>query len=122
MTGVILAGIVVVLAAGRVRPVNGVLAGLCQARQVAHQVPDASRVLAGLRCGELAVRWSRLAALHHGRRARPSLKLRHRLILPATAFAVRLGRGQWGRQALQPQRGRAADRGGEADRQVGHRR
>ena len=49
-------------------------------------------------CGELAARWSRLAALHHGRRARPSLKLRHRLILPATAYAVRLGRGQWGRR------------------------
>ena len=49
-------------------------------------------------CGELAVRWSRLAALHHGRRARPSLKLRHRLILPAAAFAVFLGRGQWGRK------------------------
>jgi type IV secretion system protein VirD4 len=49
-------------------------------------------------CGELAVRWSRLAALHHGRRARPSLKFRHRLISPATAYAVRLGRGQWGRR------------------------
>lgn len=49
-------------------------------------------------CGELATRWSRLAALHHGRRARPSLKLRHRLISPTTDFAVRLGRGQWGRR------------------------
>jgi type IV secretion system protein VirD4 len=49
-------------------------------------------------CGELAIRWSRLAALHHGRRARPSLKLRHRLISPTTDFAVRLGRGQWGRR------------------------
>jgi type IV secretion system protein VirD4 len=49
-------------------------------------------------CGELATRWSRLAALHHGRRARPALKLRHRLILPTVAFAVYLGRGQWGRR------------------------
>ena len=49
-------------------------------------------------CGELAIRWSRLAALHHGRRARPSLKLRHRLILPTVAFAVYLGRGQWWRK------------------------
>ena len=49
-------------------------------------------------CGELATRWSRLAALHHGRRARPALKLRHRLILPTTDFAVRLGRGQWARR------------------------
>ena len=27
---------------------------------------------------ELTVRWSRLAALHHGRRARPSMRLHHR--------------------------------------------
>jgi type IV secretion system protein VirD4 len=49
-------------------------------------------------CAELATRWSRLAALHHGRRARPSLKLRHRLVSPTTDFAIRLGRGQWGRR------------------------
>ena len=46
--------------------------------RVADQVPDAPRPGLGY-CGELAVRWCRLAALHHGRRARPSLKLRHRL-------------------------------------------
>ena len=27
---------------------------------------------------ELVLRWGRLAALHHGRRARPGMKLRHR--------------------------------------------
>jgi type IV secretion system protein VirD4 len=48
---------------------------------------------------ELAVRWGRLAALHHGRRARPGLKLRHRLRSRTTGYAVRLGRGQWFRRA-----------------------
>ena len=36
--------------------------------------------------------------MHHGRRARPSLRLRHRLRLRTTDFAVRLGRGQWFRR------------------------
>ena len=31
---------------------------------------------------ELTVRWSRLAALHHGRRARPSMRLHHRITVP----------------------------------------
>jgi len=48
---------------------------------------------------ELALRWGRLAALHHGRRARPGLKLRHRLRSRTTGYAVRLGRGQWFRRA-----------------------
>jgi type IV secretion system protein VirD4 len=48
---------------------------------------------------ELLFRWSRLAAVHHGRRARPGLKLRHRLRLRTTEYAVRLGRGQWFRRA-----------------------
>ena len=32
---------------------------------------------------ELTVRWSRLAALRHGRRARPSMRLHHRVTCPA---------------------------------------
>jgi type IV secretion system protein VirD4 len=48
--------------------------------------------------GELYSRWGRVAALHHGKRARPSLKLRHRLILATATYAVYLGRGQWGRR------------------------
>ena len=48
---------------------------------------------------ELALRWGRLAALHHGRRARPGLKLHHRLRSRTTGYAVRLGRGQWFRRA-----------------------
>ena len=47
---------------------------------------------------ELALRWGRLAALHHGRRARPGLRFRHRLLTCTTGYAVRLGRGQWFRR------------------------
>ena len=48
---------------------------------------------------ELLFRWSRWAAVHHGRRARPGLKLRHRLVIvPVACYAVRLGRGQWFRR------------------------
>jgi hypothetical protein len=49
---------------------------------------------------ELAFRWSRLAALGHGRRARPSMKLRHRLVSRTTRYAVRLGRAQWFRRVF----------------------
>jgi type IV secretion system protein VirD4 len=49
---------------------------------------------------EVACRWSRLAALGHGRRARPSMKLRHRLVSRTTRYAVRLGRTQWFRRAF----------------------
>ena len=41
---------------------------------------------------ELAIRWSRLAALHHGRRARPSMRLHHRITSRTTQYAIRLGR------------------------------
>ena len=41
---------------------------------------------------ELAVRWSRLAAVRHGRRARPSMRLHHRATSRTTAYAIRLGR------------------------------
>jgi type IV secretion system protein VirD4 len=49
---------------------------------------------------ELLFRWSRLAALHHGRRARPGMKLRHRVTSRTTKYAVRLGRAHYGLQAL----------------------
>jgi hypothetical protein len=44
---------------------------------------------------ELTVRWSRLAALHHGRQARPSMRLHHRITSRTTAYAIRLGRAQY---------------------------
>jgi hypothetical protein len=47
---------------------------------------------------ELWVRWSRHAAISHGRRARPGLRLRHRLRGHTTDYAVRLGRSQWHRR------------------------
>lgn len=47
---------------------------------------------------ELGLRWGRLAALHHGRRARPGLRFWYRLTSPTTGYAVRLGRGQWFRR------------------------
>jgi type IV secretory pathway TraG/TraD family ATPase VirD4 len=47
---------------------------------------------------ELWSRWSRHAAISHGRRARPGLRLRHRLRSRTTDYAVRLGRGQWFRR------------------------
>lgn len=48
--------------------------------------------------GELWFRWSRWSALHHGRRARPGLKLHRRVCTRTTGYAVRLGRGQWFRR------------------------
>src|ERR1700685_1787012 len=44
---------------------------------------------------ELLVRWSRLAAVFHGRRARPSLTWADRLTCRTTQYAVRLGRAQY---------------------------
>ena len=46
---------------------------------------------------EITFRFSRLAALSHGRRCRPDMRLTGRLISPARAYAVRLGRAQLGR-------------------------
>jgi type IV secretion system protein VirD4 len=48
---------------------------------------------------ELWYRWGRLEALKRGRQSRPDLRLWHRLILPTTHFAVRYGRGPYGRRA-----------------------
>lgn len=48
---------------------------------------------------ELVFRWGRLAAVHHGGRARPGLGLWHRVFLSfATAYAIRLGRAQYCRR------------------------
>jgi hypothetical protein len=47
---------------------------------------------------EITFRFSRLAALYHGRRCRPDLRFTDRLLYPATAYAVRLGRAQLGRK------------------------
>ena len=49
---------------------------------------------------ELWLRWGRLAALRHGRRARPGLPLAARVFGPVTRYAVRLGRAQYGRRCL----------------------
>jgi type IV secretion system protein VirD4 len=51
-------------------------------------------------CFELAVRWSRLRAIRTGRRSRPSLPWWLRMLVPVTAYAVRLGRGQFGRRVI----------------------
>ena len=48
---------------------------------------------------ELWVHLSKLAALSHGHRARPGLRLWDRLTSPATGYAVRFGRAQYGRPA-----------------------
>ena len=48
---------------------------------------------------ELVFRWGRLAALHHGGRARPGLGFWRRAFLSfATAYAIRLGRAQYFRR------------------------
>jgi hypothetical protein len=49
---------------------------------------------------ELAVRWGKLAAVNHGRRARPDLGLWARLRGPATDYAVRLGRTWYSRRCF----------------------
>ena len=47
---------------------------------------------------ELWLRWGRMAAVSYGARSRPGLGLLARLTLPATEYAVRLGRAQYGRR------------------------
>jgi hypothetical protein len=49
---------------------------------------------------ELVFRWSRLAALHHGRRARPGMRFHRRVTSRSTQYAVRLGRAHYGRRAF----------------------
>jgi type IV secretion system protein VirD4 len=47
---------------------------------------------------EMWARWSRHAAIGHGRRARPGMRFRHRMVSRTTDYAVRLGRGPWFRR------------------------
>ncbi len=49
---------------------------------------------------ELVFRWGRLAALHHGGRARPGLGYFARVFRRVTTYSVRLGRAQYGRRCL----------------------
>jgi hypothetical protein len=49
---------------------------------------------------ELVLRWGRLAALHHGGRARPGLGYFARMFRRVTDYAVRLGCAQYGRRCL----------------------
>jgi type IV secretion system protein VirD4 len=49
---------------------------------------------------ELAVRWSRLRAVRAGGRSRPGLPWWERMILPVTAYAVRLGRAHFGKRVI----------------------
>jgi type IV secretory pathway TraG/TraD family ATPase VirD4 len=77
---------------------------------------------------EITFRFSRLAALYYGRRCRPDLRFTDRLICPARAYAVRLGRAQLGRKVyargedqvgiIAPQR--TSKTGILADRVYGH--
>jgi len=48
---------------------------------------------------EITFRFSRLAALYHGRRCRPDMRFTDRLLSPARAYAVRLGRAHLARKA-----------------------
>ena len=54
---------------------------------------------------ELAVRRSRLRAVGIGRRCRPSLPWWVRVLLPVTAYAVRLGRAHFGRHVIASSQG-----------------
>lgn len=49
---------------------------------------------------ELWWHWSKLAALHHGKRMRPTMGLFSRLARPATEYARRLGRAQYGKRVF----------------------
>lgn len=77
---------------------------------------------------ELLMRWSRVRAVITGRRSRPSLSWWARMLLPVTAYAVRLGRAQLGRrviasmeeQALVVAAPRAGKSGWLADRIIDH--
>jgi hypothetical protein len=49
---------------------------------------------------ELGLHWSRLAALHHGRRTRPSARWITRMTGRPEAYGVRLGRAQYGKRVF----------------------
>ena len=98
MMGLIVAGVVLLLLAGlslRFTAFSGdrIRATRWRIRLRMHPGPGFASF------GELWFRWSRHAAISHGRRARPGLRLRHRVRSRTTDYAVRLGRGQWFRRA-----------------------
>ena len=72
--------------------------------------------------GELWFRWSRHAAISHGRRARPGLRFRHRLRSRTTDYAVRLGRGQWFRRAYARMEDQVLVMAAQRTGQIGDRR
>ncbi len=50
---------------------------------------------------ELGTQWSRMAAAHRGGRVRPGLTWTQRMVATAaTAYALRLGRAQWGKRVF----------------------
>jgi type IV secretion system protein VirD4 len=51
---------------------------------------------------ELLWRWSRYAAVRHGRRVRPDMPWAARMTRPATSYSWRLGRGQWFKRVFVP--------------------
>jgi type IV secretion system protein VirD4 len=51
---------------------------------------------------ELTWRWSRFAAVRHGKRVRPDLSWPARMRHPATWYSWRLGRGQWFKRVFVP--------------------
>jgi type IV secretion system protein VirD4 len=51
---------------------------------------------------ELAWRWSRFAAVRHGKRIRPDMSWLVRMMRPATWYSWRLGRGQWCKRVFVP--------------------
>jgi len=98
MSTAILAGVALVLAAGLV--VRSTVFSGNRIRRLRwrikfhlHPGPGFATV------AEMWCRWSRHAAIGHGRRARPGMRFRHRLTGRTTDYAVRLGRGQWLRRA-----------------------
>ena len=72
---------------------------------------------------ELWCRWSRQAAIGHGRRARPGLRLRHRLRAPHDRLRGPPRPRPVAPPGVRPDRGPGAHHGRAADREVGcHRR
>ena len=71
---------------------------------------------------EMWFRWSRHAAIGHGRRARPGMGFHRRLTGRTTDYAVRLGRSQWFRRLYARLEDQVPDLRGAEDRQERHDR
>ncbi len=97
----VLAVAAVLLAAGSAR---GTLFSRLPARRARWRIRFRLKPAPGFASfGELAFRWSRFAAVRHGRRVRPDLSLWARLVLPVTFYAWRLGRAQYFKRVFAPQ-------------------